>query len=114
MPKPLLSKNNSIEIVKSNISILKEIDKSISINFKTQKDEMFIKCDMDQISITFFNLIKDDSTYLEREPLEKAAENGDMFAYKHEGFWHCMDTKRDRDSLIELNNQKVAPWLKKN
>ncbi len=74
MPKPLLSKNNLIEIVKSNISILKEIDKSISINFKTQKDEMFIKCDMDQISRTFFNLIKNSIESIK----EKSAKNADF------------------------------------
>ena len=74
MPKPLLSKNNLIEIVKSNISILKEIDKSISINFKTQKDEMFIKCDMDQISRTFFNLIKNSIESIR----EKSAKNADF------------------------------------
>ena len=47
----------------------------------------------------FFDLIDDEDTILEKEPLEKASEIGELMAYKHEGFWRCMDTKRDRDSL---------------
>ena len=47
----------------------------------------------------FFDLIDSDSTILEREPLETAAKMGELMAYHHHGFWRCMDTKRDRDSL---------------
>ena len=59
----------------------------------------------------FFNFIDGDNTYLEREPLEKAANNGELFAYKHEGFWQCMDTKRDKENLEDLF-LKGAPWKK--
>jgi len=58
-----------------------------------------------------FDLIKDDATVLERDPLENAARDGDLMAYKHKGFWQCMDTKRDKDLLEELWQQKRAPWL---
>jgi len=58
----------------------------------------------------FFDLIKDDATVLEQDPLENAAQNGELMAYKHEGFWQCMDTKRDKDLLEELWQQKQAPW----
>ena len=81
-----------------------------SFKEKVRMNEGWINGGFLVIEPKFFNLIKDDSTYLEREPLEKAAENGDMFAYKHEGFWHCMDTKRDKDNLEELYS-KGAPWL---
>jgi len=47
----------------------------------------------------FFNLISGDSTLLEREPLEMAAKAGELMAYRHNGFWHCMDTKRDHELL---------------
>ena len=50
----------------------------------------------------FFDLIDDEDTILEKETLEKASEIGELMAYKHEGFWRCMDTKRDRDSLQKL------------
>lgn len=59
----------------------------------------------------FFDFIDGDETYLEREPLERAAKSNELFAYKHEGFWHCMDTKRDRDNLEEIYS-KGAPWLR--
>lgn len=58
----------------------------------------------------FFEMISDDSTYLEKEPLEMAAAMGELVAYQHEGFWHCMDTKRDKDSLEEYWNAGNAPW----
>ena len=62
------------------------------------------------IEPNFFNFIDGDGTYLEREPLEKAAREGQLFAYKHDGFWQCMDTKRDKDNLEEIYS-KSAPWL---
>ena len=59
----------------------------------------------------FFDLIENDKTSLEREPLEKAAEMGELMAYNHEGFWQCMDTKRDRDSLEEMWQSGKPPWV---
>ena len=50
----------------------------------------------------FLDLIKNDKTFLEKEPLEKASKAGQLFAYKHEGFWQCMDTKRDKDKLEKI------------
>ncbi len=50
----------------------------------------------------FLDLIDDEDTVLEKEPLEKASSLGELMAYKHEGFWRCMDTKRDRDGLQKL------------
>jgi glucose-1-phosphate cytidylyltransferase len=59
-----------------------------------------------------FNYLKDDSTILEREPLENLANDKELVAYRHEGFWHCMDTIRDRDNLNELWASGNAPWKK--
>ena len=58
----------------------------------------------------FFNMIKDDQTVLEAEPLEQAASMGELRAYKHEDFWQCMDTKRDKDLLEELWKSGKASW----
>ena len=58
----------------------------------------------------FFDLIAGDSTILEREPLEQAARMGELMAFKHEDFWQCMDTKRDRDSLEKMWQQGSALW----
>ena len=59
----------------------------------------------------FIKFIKSKKTILEQEPLEKIAKINQMGAYKHLGFWQCMDTKRDRDKLIELVNKNKYSWL---
>ena len=61
------------------------------------------------IEPSFFDLIEGDSTLLEHEPLEKAVKAGELKAYRHEGFWHPMDTKRDLENLESLWI-KEAPW----
>ena len=53
-----------------------------------------------------FKFIKNDKTMLEREPLEKAVKRKQLIAFKHEGFWQCMDTKRDKDNLNEIFKDK--------
>ena len=58
----------------------------------------------------FFDLIEGDDTVLEKEPLEQVAQMGELMSYQHEGFWQCMDTKRDRDALEELWQSDQAPW----
>ena len=59
----------------------------------------------------FFDLIDGgDQTILEREPLEQVAKQGELMAFLHDGFWQCMDTKRDRDLLEELWGSNSAPW----
>jgi glucose-1-phosphate cytidylyltransferase len=57
-----------------------------------------------------FDFIEGDSTILEREPLESLAESRELAAFRHEGFWQCMDTKRDLDALEELWRKGDAPW----
>lgn len=56
------------------------------------------------------DLIDGDDTILERTPLETLASEGQMGAYKHSGFWHAMDTLRDRTSLEEMWKSGKAPW----
>ena len=59
---------------------------------------------------SFFDLIEGDSTILEKEPLEKAAQMGELISFAHDGFWQCVDTKRDKDSLEEMCKAGNAPW----
>ncbi len=54
--------------------------------------------------------IKDDATVWEREPMERLANDGLLSAYKHNGFWHPMDTLRDKNHLEELWLSGKAPW----
>jgi glucose-1-phosphate cytidylyltransferase len=58
----------------------------------------------------FLDLIQEDQTILEREPLERAARMGELMAFQHKGFWQCMDTKRDRDLLEKYWREGKAPW----
>ena len=58
----------------------------------------------------FFELIDNDQTILERSPLERAAQAGELVAFQHQGFWQCMDTKRDRDNLEALALLDHPPW----
>ena len=56
--------------------------------------------------------IKNDETIFEKDPLEKLATFGELQAYKHSGFWQCMDTQRDKLLLEELWEKGNAPWKK--
>ena len=58
----------------------------------------------------FFDLIDGDNTILEKFPLEKAAEIGELMAYRHYGFWKCMDTTRDRDFLEDMWKSGNPLW----
>jgi glucose-1-phosphate cytidylyltransferase len=57
-----------------------------------------------------FDYIEGDDTALEREPLERLAQEGQLMAYRHHGFWQPMDTVRDRDLLEALWAEGRAPW----
>ena len=63
------------------------------------------------INKKFLKLIKNKNTILEREPLEEAAKINQLSAYKHYGFWQCMDTRRDRDKLINMVKNDKYPWF---
>lgn len=63
------------------------------------------------IEPSFFDLIEGDSTMLEKGPLEKVTQAGELMAYEHDGFWQCMDTKRDHELLQKLWLDGTAPWL---
>ena len=56
----------------------------------------------------FLDYINDDNCILEKEPLEKAAKSNELVAYLHDGFWHCIDTKRDKDNLEEIIKKNKA------
>lgn len=58
-----------------------------------------------------FNYIDDDTTIFEREPLEKLAADGQMYTYKHYGFWKPMDTIRDKIKLEEMIKKNEASWI---
>ena len=57
-----------------------------------------------------FDFIEGDSTVFEKEPLETVAKMGELKAYMFDGYWQCMDTKREMDKLNELWDSGKAPW----
>ena len=57
-----------------------------------------------------FDYLRDDSTVLEKTPLETLAKEKKLSAFKHNGFWHPMDTLRDKKHLENLWSSKKAPW----
>ena len=75
---------------------------------KSQIDGVWINGGFMVVNKEFINYIDDDDTFLEKEPLEKLAKQKKLFAFKHNGFWQCMDTKRDKDFLDSIiKNKKI-------
>ena len=87
-------------------------DQVTSFQEKPQMAQGWINGGFFVIEPKFFNLIEGDKTILERDPLEKVAAMGELMAFRHNGFWQCMDTKRDRDLLEDLWQAGDAPWNK--
>ena len=83
----------AIKLKKNLVSYFKE---------KSKMDEGWINGGFFVIEPEFLKYIKDDNTFLEREPLEKLTSRKQLSAFKHQGFWQCMDTKRDKDRLEEM------------
>ena len=73
---------------------------------KSKVDEGWINGGFFVMEPEFLGYIKSDKTYLEREPLENATRKKQLAAFKHEDFWQCMDTKRDKDILEKTLKQK--------
>ena len=69
---------------------------------KSKLDEGWINGGFFVVNPKFLNFIKDDNSFLEKEPLEKAMKHGELNAYKHYELWQCVDTKRDKDKLEEI------------
>ena len=69
---------------------------------KSKLDDGWINGGFFIMEPTFLKYIKNDQTFLEKEPLEKVTKIDELRAYRHKGFWQCMDTKRDKDKLEKI------------
>ena len=90
-----------------------DIDESNTIerfSEKRKEDGGWINGGYMVIEPQVIDYIDGDQTVFEREPLERLAAEGQLQAYKHDGFWQCMDTLRDKNLLEELLAQNKAPW----
>ena len=83
----------------------------VSFEEKPQLHEGWINGGFFVCQPELLDYIDNDNQMLEREPLERVVNDGELMAYKHEGFWHCMDTRRDHD-LLESLWESGAPWLR--
>lgn len=86
-------------------------DKIAAFKEKAQTDAGWINGGFFVFEPEVFDYMSDDTTILEREPLEKLAEEGQLFSYKHDKFWQCMDTIRDKNYLNQIAQLGDVPWL---
>tara|TARA_Y100000294_G_scaffold152643_1_gene151075 strand:- start:1027 stop:1722 length:696 start_codon:yes stop_codon:yes gene_type:complete len=73
---------------------------------KSKLDEGWINGGFFVMEPEFLKFIKGDATYLEREPLEQITKKKQLAAFKHKGFWQCLDTKRDKEKLDKVFSSK--------
>ena len=91
--------------------LILDSDSVLSFQEKPQLQDGWINGGFFVLEPDVLDLIADDSIMFEREPLEALSNSGELMAYKHKGFWHCMDTKRDKDLLESLWKSGQAPWI---
>jgi glucose-1-phosphate cytidylyltransferase len=79
---------------------------------KPQLQEGWINGGYFVVEPEFLKFIENKNVMLERSPLIKAVKKKKLGAYKHEGFWFCMDTLRDKKVLENMIKNKKSPWIK--
>lgn len=85
-------------------------DQIVEFSEKPQTKEGWINGAFFVLEPGIFNYIDADSTHWEKEPLERLARDGQLMAYRHENFWQCMDTLREKRYLENLWDSEKAPW----
>jgi len=93
--------------------VVDETQKVLSFQEKPKGDGAWVNAGFFVCQPEVFNYIPEgDNIIFEREPLESLSKSGQLYAYKHEGFWKPMDTQRDKGQLELLIERKNAPWIK--
>ncbi len=92
-----------------------DLNKDMTVNRFTEKGKEeggWINAGFMVLQPEVFSYLNDDpKLYFEHEPLEDLAKDGQLSAYKHYGFWQCMDTQRDKILLENLVQRGEAPWM---
>lgn len=83
-----------------------------SFREKSSSDGALINAGYMVLNPEVFDYIEGDQTSFEREPLEAIAREGELMSYRHTGYWQCMDTKKEKETLEKLWAEGKAPWKK--
>ena len=93
--------------------VVNDEQKVLSFQEKPKGDGAWINAGFFVCQPEVFNFIPDgEHIIFEREPLEGLAREGQLYTYKHEGFWKPMDTQRDKGQIEELIEKGKAPWIR--
>ncbi len=93
------------EVIINNKSEIKKFEEKPQVNQGWINGGFFV------FNYKIFDFIKGDSTMLEKEPIKKLLNKNEIKAYKHNSFWKCMDTLRDKIQLDEMVKKKKTPWI---
>jgi len=85
-------------------------DQVVEFKEKPQSGEGWVNGGFFVFEAAVFDYLSGDETVLEGSPLENLAKDGQLMAFRHPGFWQCMDTLRDRQLLEQLWASNAAPW----
>ncbi len=85
-------------------------DRIVEFSEKPQTSEGWINGAFFVLEPNVFDYIADDAMQWEKEPLEQLASDGELMAYRHNSFWQCMDTLRDKVLLDSMSKKGNAPW----
>ena len=97
--------------IKQRFGVLDISENSVTaFREKSQRDSEPINAGYMVLQPDIFKLLKDDATVFEQEPLRKLAADGQLGSYMHTGFWKCMDTKLEYDTLNTMWSSGNAPW----
>lgn len=96
-------KKGVIEVVGDNVTAFRE---------KKREDSILINAGYMVLEPEVFNYIAGNQTIFEKDVLPQLSNNGELKAYRHEGFWQCMDTQAEMKMLDRLAIQGTAPWIK--
>ena len=90
-----------------------DVDENNTVRSFREKDDVdgsLINAGFMVCNSGIFSYLSDDNTVLEQEPMRRLAADGELKSYYHNGFWQCMDTKREKDKLEALWTGDNAPW----
>ena len=93
------------------LDIDKDTSEIKSFREKSESDRSRINAGYMVLNPEVFDYIEGDATVFEKDPLQNLAADGELVAYKYDGFWQCMDTLREQEALAAMVESGKAPWM---